>query len=104
MCYLALLLARNESDYGLTYHLDTGKKATLTSLTGMSFSSLKPQLDAKLKARINPYFYDVLNEMNSMEDYPFYVKNGEIVITFPEYVLSYGMDVAPTVYTGIYIK
>ncbi len=92
----------NSGSYGLNFSLLTGELLSLSDVTGESFYTLKPKLDRKIKERINPYYYDELDEMGESE-YPYYIENGEIVLSFPEYKLGCGAETPIRVHTGIYV-
>lgn len=100
----------NADAYGLTYDVRTGREATIDGLLGLS--------EEDALATLNDVAYDYLVEyygealfcdpmeilsQYSLEDYLFYVENGELVVTFYTYEFAPGAAGAATVHTGLMI-
>lgn len=98
----------NGNHYGLTYNLHTGKLLDITDITELSKSELQSAIQTSVKNHLNEMYggagygdyYETLDRY-SLEDYLFYVENGELVVTFPTYTLGPGAAGAVTVNTGI---
>lgn len=98
----------NGNHYGLTYNLHTGKLLDITDITELSNSELQSAIQTSVKNYLNEMYrdegywdyYETLDRY-SLEDYLFYVENGELVVTFPTYTLGPGAAGAVTVNTGI---
>lgn len=99
----------NRNYHGLTYDLNTGKELSLTELTGESASSLNSKLKKIVWNQIStggyvfPEAYDTLNDY-SIDEYLYYVENGQLVLTFPTYTFAAGAAGPTTVYTGIQVN
>ncbi len=98
----------NGNHYGLTYNLHTGKLVDIADITSLSNSELQSAIQTAVKDHLNEMYsnggygdyYETLDRY-SLEDYLFYVENGELVVTFPTYTLGPGAAGAVTVNTGI---
>ncbi len=93
--------------YGFTFNLSTGKAASLAELTGKTRISLENEIKTKvIEFFTEEHEYDVIDVAYEIKDYclddfGFFIENGEIVIVIPEY------DIAPdtvTIKTGISVK
>ena len=90
--------------YGFTFNLSTGKPASLAELTGKTRISLENEIKTKvIEFFAEEHRYNVVDEIKDyrLDDFEFFIENGEIVIVIPEY------DIAPdtvTIKTGISVK
>lgn len=93
----------NVDSFGLTFDLNTGEALTLDDLLNISDEELKSILAEKLMENAAALFDtpEAVLASYTMEDYIFYVENGEVVITFPTYSISYGAAGPITVHTGL---
>ncbi len=97
----------NGDHYGMIFDLDTGRALSLAELTDMSETELKAALVDSVCKALEPereYLFsdpaDVLANYE-LEDYLFFVENGEIVLEFPTYTFGPGAMGSTTVRTGI---
>lgn len=92
--------------YGLNFDLTTGNKATICMVTGMEWDALKPMLQKILAEFRGRHFTipDNALEQFKMEDLPFFIQNGEIMIAFPTYSVAVGAEGCVIVPTGICCK
>lgn len=92
--------------YGLNFDLTTGNKATICMVTGMEWDVLKPVLQKILAEFRGRHFTipDNALEQFKMEDLPFFIQNGEIMIAFPTYSVAVGAEGCVIVPTGICCK
>ena len=92
--------------YGLNFDLTTGNKATICMVTGMEWDELKPMLQKILAEFRGRHFTipDDALEQFKMEDLPFFIQNGEIMIAFPTYSVAVGAEGCVIVPTGICCK
>lgn len=96
--------------YGLTYDLNTGEPMTLTQLLGMEEDTLAGKLKNIAWSYLSENFlggllenaYDLLYDY-ALEDFHYYVQNGELILTFPTYSLGFGTSGAYTIPTGLYV-
>ncbi len=100
----------NADYYGYTFDLTTGQKATLSGLMGMS----DPAAQTKLENIVIDYVYDTYGdyvqsapedvlENYALEDYVFYVEEGQIMLCFPTYTFVDGASGSTVIPTGITI-
>lgn len=92
--------------YGLNFDLTTGNKATICMVTGMEWDSLKPMLKQILADFRGRHFVipDDALEQFKMEELPFFIQNGEIMLAFPTYSVAVGAEGCVIVPTGICCK
>lgn len=92
--------------YGLNFDLTTGNIATICMVTGMEWDSLKPMLKQILADFRGRHFVipDDALEQFKMEELPFFIQNGEIMIAFPTYSVAVGAEGCVIVPTGICCK
>lgn len=97
---------RTIDHYGLNFDLTTGNKATICMVTGMEWDELKPMLQKILAEFRGRHFTipDDALEQFKMEDLPFFIQNGEIMIAFPTYSVAVGAEGCVIVPTGICCK
>ncbi len=94
----------NDGYYGFTYNLSTGQPASLAELTDKTRIALENEIKAMVIEHFyDEYDYDAVYEIKDyrLDDFEFFIENGEIVIVIPEY------EVIPdtvTINTGIYVK
>ena len=100
----------NDDTYGLTYNLNTGLPATLAELTGRNPSSLEKQLKEIVWAfLINDFgetpMYNARETLDNykLEEFDFYLLDGEIVLLFPTDTFGSVAAGQVIVETGIYI-
>lgn len=95
--------------YGLFFNLNTGEKAALVDLTGLDEQTLLPLLQDICWATLETYDYMLMDNAHAtlmgmdLEDYDFYVRDGEIIIHFPKYQMTAGVVGAVYVPTGLRI-
>lgn len=97
---------RTIDHYGLNFDLTTGNKATICMVTGMEWDALKPMLQqifAEFRGRHFTIPDDALEQFK-MEELPFFIQNGEIIIAFPTYSVAVGAEGCVIVPTGIRCK
>ena len=92
--------------YGLNFDLTTGNKATICMVTGVEWDALKPMLKQILADFRGRHFVipDDALEQFKMEELPFFIQNGEIMIAFPTYSVAVGAEGCVIVPTGICCK
>lgn len=95
--------------YSLFFNTNTGGEATLVDLTGIDEQTLLPLLQEIAWAELETYGYDLLDNAHDtllrmkLEDYDFYVRDGEIILHFRKYLMTAGVAGAQNVPTGLYI-
>lgn len=97
---------RTIDHYGLNFDLTTGNKATICMAAGMEWDILKPMLKQILAEFRGRHFLipDDALEQFKMEELPFFIQNGEIMIAFPTYSVAVGAEGCVIVPTGICCK
>lgn len=95
------------NSYGMTFDTSTGKAVTLPELTGMDAETLRQSF---VDVTWNQIQYDALYddarevlEGLTIDEYLFYVEEGEVVLTYPCYTFAPGVNGAATIHTGIRI-
>ena len=82
----------NTYNNGYTFDLKTGKRASITKITGMSLDDIKTRLISNIAADGDgeSYTADTINNMKA-SDFRFYLKDGnQCVVTFEPYEVSFG--------------
>jgi len=90
--------------YGFTFNLSTGEPASLAELTGKTRISLENEIKTKvIEFFAEEYESDVIYQIKDrrLDDFEFFIENGEIVIVIPEYDIAPEME---TIKTGISVK
>lgn len=100
----------NCDSYGLTYDLDTGEEAKVEDILGLPADEALEQLNGLACEHLKAYYGEALFtdpmdilEQYTLEDYAFYLENGELVLTFSTYEFAPGAAGSATIHTGLYI-
>lgn len=101
----------NADHYGLTYDLSTGGAATLESLSALSPTEFEQQLKDIaahwLRDTYGEGLFSPPEEVLAgygLNDLPFYIENGEIILTFPTYTFTAGAAGSSVIPTGIMVE
>lgn len=98
----------NHDQYGLNFDLATGEKLSLARLSDLPAGEFESQLKqivcAALEKDREILFDDpaVILEEYSLEDFSYYIEEGELVLTFPTYTFGPGVLGATEIKTGLY--
>lgn len=101
---------RNTDDYGMTFDLREDRAVTIAEL----FPEEEDVIIGRLKTLVWAELVEIYGENASMEmwdklqayeaeDFLFYIRDGELILTFPTYTFGAGADGSLTVATGQYI-
>ena len=100
----------NTNHYGVTYDLRTGGVANVEDLLQMSEEEALDTLSALAYFGLKDYYGDALfgDPMDvlsgyTLDDYTYYVENGELVLTFDTYEFAAGAAGAAIIHTGLMI-
>lgn len=100
----------HSDSYSMFFCLDTGEIAGLPELTGIDAETLLPQLRSiaieKLKNSYGSMLLDSAESTVShmtLEEFDYYVYEGEIWLHFPKYSVTPGVCGAVNISTGLYI-
>ena len=100
----------NINYYGMTFDLTTGREAELVDILGMPEDEATELIREVAAEGLTEYYGDALFgdpaellQTYSLEDFLFYVDNGELVLAFSTYEFSYGAAGPANIYTGIFI-
>lgn len=100
----------NHDQYGLNFDLTTGEKLPLARLSDLPAGEFETQLKrivcAALEKDREILFEDpaVVLEGYSLEDFSYYIEEGELVLTFPTYTFGPGVMGSNVIKTGLYPK
>ena len=100
----------NEDHYGLTYDLRTGDAVTLESLSELP----REEFTQQVKDIVTRWLLDTYGEglfappeevlaSYTLEDFQFYIEDGEIILTFPTYTFTAGAAGSAVIPTGLMI-
>ena len=100
----------NSNSYGMTFDLNTGEKLGIGDLFKGEDSALAMQIKDTAWEYLYGFYgtglfedaYDTLYGL-ALEDFLFYISEGELIVTFPTYMLAPGAAGSLTVPTGMYI-
>ena len=101
----------NHNFYGLTYDLTTGEKAKIEDVMGLSADEALEELRVLAAERLVEYYgeaglmadpAEILADY-TLDDFRFYIEDGELVLAFYTYEFSYGAAGAADIHTGIFI-
>ena len=99
----------NRNVYGLTFDLNTGAEASLSDLMGMDETALVRQLKSRTKAYLDQdpdrWFAEAWDTVESLtlEEFEYYVRDGELILCFETYMLGPGASGCAEVPTGMTI-
>ncbi len=96
----------NAENTGLVFDLNTGKKLSLSELTGLSLTGVRDLVWRNIQYYQGGLYDDAYSVLSGFgwDDYEYYVEDNQVIIVFREYQLTYGMGKPPTVYTGIFVE
>ncbi len=100
----------NADHYCLTFNLYTGQGLELAELSALDEEAFAQQLREAVCAYLEPMRNELFGDpaeilsQYSLEDFQYYLENGEIVLEFPTYTFGPGYLGSTTVYTGIYAE
>lgn len=99
----------NADNYGMSFDVATGEPVYLPTLFGVSEEEMcqmmKDAAWAYLSANHSEALWDSSREAiygYELDDFIYYFRDGELIITFPTYSISYGAAGSFTVPTGLY--
>ena len=100
----------NHDQYGLNFNLMTGEPLSLAVLSDLPPKEFEMQLKGIICADLEQYkeilFEDpaVVLESYTLEDFQYYLEEGELVLTFPTYTFGPGAMGSTVIETGLYPK
>lgn len=101
----------NADHYGLTYDLHTGEAVALESLSELSPEEFEQQLkDIAAHWLRDTYGEGLFSPPEevlagyTLENLPYYIENGEIILTFPTYTFTAGAAGSSVIPTGLYVE
>lgn len=100
----------NADYYGMTFDLETGEMLTIPQLLDADSDEVEAELETIIGEYVTEEYGEGLFdaperilEDYDVEDYMFYVEDGELIVTFYTYTFAPGAAGATVVPTGIYI-
>ena len=100
----------NVDHYGMTFDLSTGEAAQLPQMLGQDEAAVTEQLKTITKTYMTQnqagWFDEAWETVDgyTLEDFPFYIQEGQVMLCFPTYALAPGASGSITVPTGLMLN
>ena len=101
----------NEDYYGMTFDLRTGENLGLEQLSDLPPAELEAKLKEITAQKLREAYGEGLHSEPeeiladyTLEELLFYVRDGEVILTFPTYTFTAGTAGAAVIPTGIFVK